>query len=622
LGAWYGCEEEDEPGANRKFHFADSGSMNPRNTLRWLCVAAVLFAFLFFYQRHKQKRAGGPTAVFPGLQTAAVTRVRVKPLGQPEILAQRTEAGWLLVQPLRYAAQGTSIENLLLQLERLTPVAYITPRELKRRPKANEEYGFVAPQAIIGFEQPDYSGQLLVGTKTAPGDQIFLRSITGDGVYVVDADLLKSIPHSANDWRDTTLISLKGLVFDRISVTNGAKIFELRRDATNGLWRMVAPNPARADNARIRESLQKLHSARILQFVPETPKPELEALGLKPAEIEVALGQGTNLLALLQFGKTLTNDPAQIFGRRLDQNVIVTLPKELLEPWRAPPNDFRDAHLLAITTPIETIEVRAQDNFSLLRQTNNSWRILPENAPADPALVMELLSGLSGMDIVQFVKDVVTEPDLPGYGLASPRRKYILRAAPSATAAATNPPLAELHFGTNQEDRVYVRRTDESSVYAVKRSDVEKLPAWSWQLRDRQIWDVSENDVASITIRQQGKVRQILRKAQYEWSLAPGSQGSIEPLRTEETVRGLCHLAASAWVARGQTNRASYGFAEGGHQVTLEMKNGDKRTVEFGRESPSTFPYAAVTLEGDCWIFDFPLLLCRDVVSYLAIPAN
>src|SRR5207249_1552108 len=128
--------------------------------------------------------------------------------------------------------------------------------------------------------------------------------------------------------------------------------------------------------------------------------------------------------------------------------------------------------------------------------TSNSWRVMPQDFPADSVMVTNLLAGLTGMEILQFVKDVVTEPDLPAYGLASPSRQYILRTATNNAATPTNCLIAEVHFGTNQEDKVFVRRTDESFVYAVKRSDVEHLPAASWHLRERQIWNFSESDIA------------------------------------------------------------------------------------------------------------------------------
>ena len=110
----------------------------------------------------------------------------------------------------------------------------------------------------------------------------------------------------------------------------------------------------------------------------------------------------------------------------------------------------------------------------------------------------------------------------------------------------------------------------------------------------------------------------MLHKAQYEWALAPGSQGIIEPLSTEETVRGLCHLSATAWVARGELNRPAFGCTNA-HSITIELKTGDNFTMEFGRESPSSFPYGGVTLDGDFWVFEYSLLLYRDALSYLNV---
>ncbi len=596
--------------------------MNPKNTWRWLLVAAVLFAFIFFVERHLRKPAIGPIKLLPRLNSAAVTSVQIRPKGQPEIRVERTNGFWQMTQPLRYPAQAAAVEGLLSTLERLVPATSITRGELKGRPRADEEYGFAEPQASILIEQGADHIQLLIGIRTAPGDQVFLQVVGLEAFYVVDAELLKFIPSTVNDWRENTLISLKDLVFDRLAVTNGAKIFELRRDATNGPWRMILPFPARAASVRIEDALEKLQDLRIHQFVNDDPKADLESIGLQPPELEVAFSQGTNAVALLQFGKSCTNAPNLVYARRLGLNTIVTVATNLLAAWRAPINDFRDPHLVALADPVEAIDVRGQDIFSVQRQPNNTWRVLPQNFQADSVLVKELLSALSAME-VQFVKDVVTEPDLPAYGLASPTRLYVLTSAPPDPAAsATNRVIAELYFGANQDDKVFARRSDESFVYAVKLGDLERLPSASWQLRERQIWTLSENDIDRVTIRQQSKVRQIIRNAQYKWSLAPGSQGVIDNFPVEETVRGLCHLAAAVWVAHGAQNRAKYGFADNGHQITLELKSGDKVTVEFGGEAPSTFRYAAVALEGEPWIFEFPPLLYRDLLLYLSVPAD
>jgi hypothetical protein len=598
--------------------------MNSRHTWRWLTVAAVLLAFILVHHRYLRKTGGGPVKVLPSLNAAAVTSVHVRPATQMEIRAERTNGTWQLTEPFVYPAQGATIEKLLAELERLIPAPYIPVREMRGGLKTDEEYGFATPQASIIIEQPDYTARLRVGAKTAPGDQVFLQVIGMEGVFVVAADFLKYLPLAPDDWRDTALINLTGLAFDTLAVTNGTKILEMRRDGTNKLWRMVYPLHARASNTKAEQSLEMLRSVRVRQFVHGDAKADLESLGLQPPELEVALGLGTNPVARLQFGKTLTNDTRLVYARRVGLNAILAVPKDPLAPWYAPINDFRDPFLITLPAPAAVIEVRAQDHFSLVQQTNETWRVLPQDLPADADLVKELVAALGGLQIVEFTKDVVIPPDLPAYGLAPPAQQYILRSSPTnSPAGPTNAIIAEVDFGTNQADKVFARRADESFVYAVKFADFQRLPSASWEMRERRIWSYSTNDVARVIIHQQGRVRQFVRNGPYDWSITPPSQGAIKNvLAVEETVRGLCELTAVAWVACGDQDRSRYGFTDDGQRVTLEMKNGTSVSVEFsGRPSPNS-PYAAVTLDGRLWIFQFPTWLYDYVQRYLAVPPS
>jgi Domain of unknown function (DUF4340) len=594
--------------------------MTSRANWFWIGTAAALFAFIFFYQRHAHKAPTGPVRLLANFKPADVTSVLVRPEGQLEIRAERTNGTWILTQPLPYPAEPAVVESLLVVLERLTPATYISRRELTARPKAEEEYGFSSPQATIMVRRGENLSILFIGAKTAPGDQVFVQVVGDEGAYVVDADMLKFIPRKADDWRNRTFLDAKLLAFDRLVVTNGSKTFELQRDRENSLWRVVTPDfPARADSATVEELLQGFQPVRASQFVSDDPKADLEGFGLQTPALILTFAQGTNTLATLEFGKAATNNSNQSYARLLGNNAIVTVAKDLPEVWRASTaNAFRDTHLIALTgsRPVDRIDVRADDHFTLIR-TNDSWRIMPQNFSADAALVKDLLTNLCEMKVSQF-KDVVPTVDLPTYGLAAPSRTYALKAATDSPTDATNTLLAELQFGINQEHKIFARRTDESSIYEIQPGDFQRLASASYQFRDRRIWDINETNVASVTVRQDGKERKMLHKAKYEWALAPGSQGIIEPLSTEETVRGLCHLAASVWVARGETNRAIFGCTNA-HSITIELKSGDNLTMEFGRESPSSFPYGGVTLDGDFWVFEYPLLLCRDALSYLKV---
>jgi hypothetical protein len=591
--------------------------MNSKTTGIWFTIAAALFALIFIFEHFLRPSAAELSRILPELRPPAVTSVQVIPSGALEIRADRTNGAWLLTKPIAYPAQPAAIEALLDALQKLTPATRISAAELRNHRNADVEFGFETPRISLVIETGGQRRQLLVGNKTPPGDQVFLRVVGMDGAFVADADWLKFIPLSANDWRDTALVNANNSGLDWIVLTNGTKVIELRRDATNHLWRMIRPFPARADADRITDALQHLQTARVTRFITDDPKADLTGFGLQPADLDLWLGHGTNFISAIHVGKSPTNDPTQVFARRERWNAIVTTAKEPLSPWRGSVNDFRDSHLLELTAPVAEIEVQGQDNFTLQRQGLNDWQIVGEKFPADAENAQLFIKTLAGLRVAEFVKDVVTTPDLPAYGLATPTRQITLRSA----AGDTNGVIVQLSFGTNQNNEVFVRRADEDFVYAVTAEDFNRLPEAAWEFRERRIWNFTEGDVAQITIHQNGKTRQIVRTGPNKWSLAAGSQGIINPPAIEETTHRFGKLTAYGWVGRNITEpEKNYGLNTNNLQITVELKNGAKCTVDFGTELPSQTALAAVTLDGERWALIFPPVLYQFVLSYLTIP--
>jgi hypothetical protein len=594
--------------------------MNSKTTGIWFTIAAALFALIFVFEHFLRPPAPESSCILPELHPPAVTSVQVIPSGALEIRADRTNGVWLLTKPITYPAQPTAIEALLDALQKLTPATRIDAAELRNHHNADVEFGFETPRISLVIETDGQRRQLLVGNKTPPGDQVFLRVVGMDGAFVADADWLNFIPRSANVWRDTALVNVNNGGLDWIVLTNGTKVIELRRDATNHLWRMIRPFPARADADRIADALQRLQTARVTQFVTDNPKEDLTAFGLQPAELDLWLGHGTNFISAVHVGKSPTNDPTQVFARRERWNAIVTTAKEPLSPWRGSVNDFRDSHLLELTAPVAEIEVQGQDNFTLHRQGSNDWQIVGEKSPVDADNAQLFIKILAGLRVAEFVKDVVTTPDLPAYGLATPTRQITLRSA----AGDTNGVIVQLSFGTNQNNEVFVRRTDEDFVYAVTAEDFNRLPEAAWEFRERHIWNFTEGDVMQITIHQNGKTRQMVRNGPNKWSLAAGSQGIINPPAIEETTHRFGELTVAGWLGQNITEpEKNYGLNTNNLQITFELKNGEKRTVDFGTEAPQAHTaLAAVTLDGERWAFIFPPVLYQFVSIYLTIPAN
>jgi hypothetical protein len=593
--------------------------MNSKTTGIWFAIAAALFALIYIFEHFLRFAAAESPCILPELHPAAVTSIQVIPSGALEIRADRTNGAWRLIKPIVYPAQPAAIESLLDTLQKLTPATRISAAELRGHHDADTEFGFETPRLSLVIEAGGQRRQLLVGNKTPPGDQVFLRIVGLDGAFVADADWLKFIPRSANDWRDTALVDANSRGLDWIVLTNGTKVIELRRDATNHLWRMIRPFPARADNDRIIDALQRVQTARATQFVTDDTRADLAAFGLQPADLDLWLGRGTNFIGAVHAGKNLTNDSTQVYAKREAWNAVMTTARESLAPWHGPVNYFRDSHLLELIAPVAEIEVHGPDNFTLQRQGSNDWQIVGEKIPADAENVQLFIKTLAGLRVPEsgFVKDVVTAPDLPTYGLETPMRQITLR----SVAGDTNSVMVQLSFGTNQNNEVFVRRADEDFVYAVAAEDFNRLPDAAWEFRERRIWDFTEGDVVQITLHQNGRTRQMIRNGLNKWSLAAGSQGIINPPAIEETTHRFGGLTAAGWVGRNVTEPEKFGLNTNNLQIVIELKNSMKYTVDFGAELPaSQTALAAVTLDGERWAFVFPPVLYQFVLSYLTIP--
>ena len=564
------------------------------------------------------------TASILRCMAAAVSAVQVRRGNQFPVRAERTNDAWMLTAPLAYPGQTAAIEGLLKRLQNLGPQTRISAEELSARKQTAADFGLAEPSAVVMLQQGRDRKDIQFGSKTPAGDQIYLQLVGATAIYVVGADLFDRLPRTPNDWRDTTLLNLSGLKYDRLEARPAARGLTIRYEATNQNYYLHRfGQTARADMTRLNDLFFKIQTTYVTQFVTDDPKADLELYGLQPPELELAVAQGTNDIAVVQFGKSSANEAGQVYARHLSHSNIVLVSTQLVSALRASFNDLRDRRLLAFAPEtVESIDVRGQEIFALQRQTNGSFTLIgPQTLTADPADARQWLVHLSQLEVTDFVKDGVT--DFSAYGLDTnqPARQYLVKVLPTNAAAPLV--LPRLDFGATTNNRVFVRRSDEDSVYALPLVDYQRMPAASWQFRDRAVWSFDPTNIVRVTIKQSGRTRQLVRNAEGEWTSAAGARDFVNPFSTEETLYRLGHLTAVYWSARGETNRTALGFAEAGHEINIELKSGDKTqalSLEFGGRAASQLPYAAVNLEGQLWFFEFPLPRYLEVTRDLSIP--
>jgi hypothetical protein len=605
--------------------------MNPRNTFLLVLLAAGLFAFIYFYERHLNFTPPPPSKLLSGFDAAAVTNIQVQLRGQEEIRAERTTNGtWQLTKPIVYPAQSLAVEYLLKALQDLLPQNHISAQELKGKRNVNADYGFETPLVtIVATLQGDEQRQLKLGNLTAPGNQVYAQVVGSDGVDIIGTDFFQYIPRQPDNWRDTAFLNLQGRIFDHITVTNGARTFALQGDGTNSSWHMVPHE--RVNISRLAGLFNQLQALRVVRFETDNPKADLEPYGLQPPELELDFDQGTNHLITLQFGKSPTNDPGLVYARRDGQSSVVLVQADLVKGWRADKIEFRDRTLAGMYTWVpDEIDVSGRANFTVRRVLNDAWRVTaPYDFPADTNLIKQFIAKLARLSVVPTngpvaVKDIVPPSEWTNYGLASPAWKYVLKdKLTNAPSGVSNVVMAEIDFGAvSNNDTIFARRPEEPSVYAVALADFQQLPVSGIQLHERRIWDFTEDQVGRIIIQQDGIPMELIHKAANDWALGAGSQGIINPLAVEVGAQELGVLAAEDFVARGGEKKADYGFTEKSLQISVlvgKAGTAEMLTVEFGGRSPRGLRYGLVELNGQKWIFEFPAIVHDRLMSYFNI---
>lgn len=610
--------------------------MNWKSTWCLLATTLGLFAFIYFYERHIGKVAPPPPPanLAPGLDPASVSAIEVIS-GSATNRVELRDAQWRLVQPLQYPAEKLYIEAFLKTCAELVPHTSITARATETQPQGVADYGFDPPQIKIRITQRSGDIVIDVGKKSPSEKFVYVRADGTEGIEIVDADFLNHIPLNSKGWRDRSLIALNEAPFDRLGIKFGSGGFELSRAGSNTTWSITSPPPAkRADNYRVPMLIQFLLSQRIADFVTDDPKADLALYGLKPPAAQLAFSSGSNDLAVVQFGGSPTNQADFVYARRLSHTNIVLVPKGLLNDMNTPFSWFRDRQLISfLPDTIQQIEIMADEAIALRRQTNHAWTIVsPFPMPADNELVGRFMTNLMSLRVVTngWVKDVIA--DYSQFGLAPPRSSYSLFT--EATAGATNIPFATIAIGnqpTNEFDTVLARRLPEEPVYKTSLGDVNRLPTKAFKLRDRQIWNFDRAHAKSITIRQSGKERKLVRsdnpKAIDKWVIAPGSSGIIHETAIEAVTLQLSQLRAADWAHQSEDPRflSLLGFTDQCHTISIEtLENGVTNVyqVRFGKTVPPNIKYAAVKLETRTTVFQYPLADYQTIAQFLSIPTN
>ncbi len=575
--------------------------MNWKSTWILLGLAVGLFAFILLFERRLTTHDAPPARLL-SFKANQVTNIQLRLTNQLMLRVERLRAGamWNYTFPIAYPAKVPAVEWLIQSLEEVAPAIQIAKQELDSTKRTIAEFGLDVPRATLTLQHDGQRTELMFGAKTPVGDGVYVQVLNQPDIYVLPAEIVDRLPRTFQDWREISLLPGSGISWNRLEVNSAGRGFTLDIDASRRALVLSKPTIARADPAKVGVLLEKLLSAQVTQFITDNPRADLEQYGLQPPEAEVffvATNDAFSVQFAMQFGRSPTNDSSVVYARRMTTTNIVLVPKAILEAVKVSHADMRDLHLVNFQpAAVDSIEVIGAENFTVRRQTNNTWAITePQPTPADSDAIREWLDVMSKLEGT-VEKDVVTDFETP-YGLATPARRYLIKnAVTNATGVVSNRIIAELDLGVVQNQKVFARRPDERTVYSLTKDEVSRLPREAWQLRSRRIWSFTTNEISRVTVRYNDRTRTLQRSGAAAWSIAEGEGivPSINPA-LEETMFRLGDLQANIWVDRGEEKRPVYGLTGNTSKITIELKGGDKpqtRSVEFGRPglSPTGLP--------------------------------
>jgi uncharacterized ParB-like nuclease family protein len=622
--------------------------MKPKTTLVLLIIASVMGLFIWLKERQMPSTdevSSRAKRVFD-LKGNDITKFQIalnttNLVGR--VVIEKEKDRWQLREPLAYRASSSELSSICSSLEFLNRDGVITPADLKTKGGRLNDYGLDKPQVELTFWKKDKPTVIKLGKTSAVGNTVYIQLAGSEDILMVDKSLLGKLDRKVDELRDKTVAEFTTLQANRLEIIQGKKSIEVVKatkpgaaSTTDQLWRVAQPIVARADQSKVDGLLDKLHGLQAESFATDKPA-DLTTYGLDQPQLELTVYTTEHEGAItVQFGGAVKDDATKVYCKRKGSDTILTARSEALKDFTVQVNDLRDKKLADFNSDdARQIVIGFANQPIRLAKDKDDWKLTePETARAENNEVGNLLGQLTGLEVKEFVADVVTDPakyglDRPYYTIAvkkeattpatlavtpiartnAPTAGGATNVAAATTAATAKPELvtaAELQFGKEDKDRkiIYVKRIDEPYIYAVESAVFEKFPKSALALRNRTLIATEKSKVTKLT-RQHGTTTIAVEKKDDKWKFAPGIQGVLDTNAVDDVLWTVTGLNAEKFVSTSAADKTTFGLDKPAWVLNFNVnENGTNKTfgLSLGNETADKGRYGLLT--GDPAIFE------------------
>jgi hypothetical protein len=547
--------------------------------VRWLTTAVLaallvgLGAFYYVYDirqaPEREKAASVKDRLWKDLEGKDVEEIVVRKGDAEALRLKKADGVWSLIAPVAASADKRAADDLATSLATLR-----VEREIEANPQKPADFGLAPPAAEVTFKAKGQDRTVKLGAKSPSGVWAYAQEGTKPAVLLVPEGILTDAQKRPSEYRDRTLLAFERKDVKTVDVRGPAgQVVATAAAKGPDDWQLTAPLTASADRDAITGLLEKLRSAKIKEFVTDTPK-SLAEYGLdRPTRITLGMGEeASRTTRTLRFGKPVPEKKG-IYAQREGDSAVLLVDEDLGRSVPISATAFRDKTVFAYDrSKLERVELDSPKGKVTLALQDGKWRITaPVALRADEGAMSQVLFKARDLRAKDFVAEDAKR--LAAYGLDKPQVRITL------WEKDAKEPKALLLAPGREKDRAYATTLGEGAagVAAVDATALGDLARGVTELRDRSLSEAFDTkDVAHVTIQRPSATLALDRTGpgEEDWQLAAPKKGKTRGGRVSELLWTLRNLKWKDLVAEQGWDPARYGLDAGATTITLTGKDG------------------------------------------------
>ncbi len=481
--------------------------MRLKITLTLLVILLGLLVYIFYIDPWSNMEEGPEdnTNVL-GPLAAEINYLRIVKTGTgEEIVLSKDDKRWMLEAPHQWPANDFAIERILSQIRFLKEEVSFKVSQLEQAGSSLKDYGLDPPDLTMEFGTAgtgDERFALGIGKATATGNNLYLLSVDGQEIQVVNRNLLDSLLIEEKILRDSKVFEAGIFEVDlwNVHMRNASRTRLAKRDDA---WEFETPISTRADSAAVRAFLNRVLALEVSR-IEQTESADLSPFGLQNpiARIVIETDQSREVLDI---GDAVAESNPRIrFAKREDRSAIFQIGIDFLDTLETAQTKLRDRRILAIDpkTASSVSFLRGESVYlSLLKLENGEWQVQRhdtdqglESHTGDSQAIAEALEWLGELKAIPdtgFVNDAPAAIELEEYGLNV--RQSAIRITtlgqPNLPGEKPLPVTKTIRIGDRTSDReTYIKLEDSEFVYRVYDDALSRIGDEMHLYRDRSIY--------------------------------------------------------------------------------------------------------------------------------------